>query len=296
MRTSIFSGMGTALITPFKNGTDIDWASVEKLIEFQINNGVDYLVIAGTTGEGVTLDEDELFSLLKFCKEKSNGRVPIIAGAGSNNTRSLVKRIKKLNELKLSGYLVVTPYYNKPTQDGLLLHYSEVSKTAGDVPIILYNVPGRTGGWIMPETVAKLAQQHKNIIGIKEASGDPKFSMEMKKIVSAVAPDFTFLVGDDFLAMPLIVSGYNGVISVVSNEVPRQMKELVTASLKGDRKEAEKMHNTLLELMKINMIETNPGPVKYALKRMGYCDGSVRLPLVPMKDTSKMDAVLKLFT
>jgi len=295
MNLSNFAGLGTALITPFKNGGDIDWASLEKLLEFQIKGGVDYLVIAGTTGEGATLDDDELYTLLKFCKEKAKGRVPIVAGTGSNNTRALVQKLKKLNSLELAGYLVVSPYYNKPTQDGLLLHYSEVSKAAGSIPIILYNIPGRTGGWIMPETVAKLAEKHKNIVAIKEASGDVNFSMDMHKKVSAVAPNFVFLSGDDALTLPLISAGYSGVISVVSNEVPEQMKELVDAANKGDYTKAEKIHYGLLGLMKVNFIETSPAPVKYAMKRMGYCDGSVRLPLCELKNTEKMDEVLKSF-
>ena len=293
MKSKKFEGLGTALITPFKNGGAIDHDMLAKLIEFQIGSGVDYLVIAGTTGEGVTLDDEETMALFKFAIDRVNKRIPMVAGCGGNNTNALLKKIQKFNTLNPDGYLVVSPYYNKPTQDGLVAHYSEVAKTAGNIPIILYNVPGRTGGWIMPETVCKLATKHHNIVAIKEASSDVNFSMEMYKAVASKVPGFVFLSGDDALTLPLIAVGYSGSISVISNEMPKQMKEMITYALKQDFVSASKIHYMLLELMDANFIETSPGPVKYAMKKMGYCDGSVRLPLSELKDTTKMDEILK---
>jgi 4-hydroxy-tetrahydrodipicolinate synthase len=289
---SKFKGLGTALITPFKNAGDIDYASLDKLIEFQIDAGVDYLVMAGTTGEGATLEDDETLELLKYTKDKLNGRVKIVAGCASNNTKALIKKISKMNELNLDAYLIVSPYYNKPSQEGLFYHYSEAAKAAKDRDIILYNVPGRTSGWIMPETVVLLVTQFENIIAIKEASGDLNFSMNMYKQVSSVSKDFTFLSGDDALTLALISVGYNGVISVVSNEAPREMKKIVDLALKGDFAKARELHYELLPLMNINFIESNPSPVKYAMKKLGYCDGTVRLPLSVLSNTKKMDEVL----
>ena len=293
--SKIFGGLGTAVITPFRNGGEIDYGSFERLIEFQIKGGVDYIVIAGTTGEGATIDDEELYELLKFSKEKVKGRIKVVAGAGSNNTKALVKKINKLNSLNADGYLVVSPFYNKPTQDGLLDHYSEVSAAAGNIPIILYNVPGRTGGSIAPETVARLAEKHKNIVAIKEASGNMEFAMAVYKKVSEKTPNFTFLSGDDASTLPLIAVGYDGLISVCGNEVPSQMKQLVDAALNGDLAKARKINYELIDLIRVNFVETNPGPIKYALKRMGYCDGSVRLPLSEFKNTKEFDEVFKKF-
>jgi 4-hydroxy-tetrahydrodipicolinate synthase len=288
-----FRGLGSALITPFTNGGEIDYDALDKLIEFQVSSGVDFVVMAGTTGEGVTLEDDETVEMLKFTLDKVAKRVPVVAGCGSNNTNSLVKKIKNLNTLNLDGYLVVSPYYNKPTQEGLVGHYSEVAKAAGDTPIILYNVPGRTSGWIMPDTVAELASRNKNIMAIKEASADANFAMDMYRTVTAKVPGFVFLCGDDTITLPLMAVGYSGGISVVSNEAPRQMKEMVSLALKGDFASASKTHYALLPLMRANFMESNPGPVKYAMKKLGYGDGTVRLPLSELKDTSTMDKVLK---
>jgi 4-hydroxy-tetrahydrodipicolinate synthase len=291
---SKFKGLGTALITPFRNGGDIDYSSLDKLIEFQIAGGLDYLVMAGTTGEGATLEDEETLELLRHTKKKVNGRVKIVAGCASNSTTALVKKISKMNELDLDGYLIVSPYYNKPSQEGLFYHYSEAAKAAKGKDIILYNVPGRTSGWIMPETVVLLVSQFKNIIAIKEASGDINFSMEMYKQVSAVSNDFTFLSGDDASTLPLMSVGYSGVISVVSNEAPAQMKKIVDLASRGDFSGARELHYKLLPLMKVNFIESNPSPVKYAMKKLGYCDGSVRLPLSVLSNTKKMDEILNL--
>jgi 4-hydroxy-tetrahydrodipicolinate synthase len=291
----MFGGLGTAVITPFKKGGEIDYSSFERLIEFQIKGGVDYIVIAGTTGEGATIDDEELYELLKFSKEKAKGRIKVVAGTGGNNTKALVQKIKKLNALNADGYLVVSPYYNKPMQEGLLAHYGEVSAAAGNIPIILYNVPGRTGGFIAPETVARLAEQYKNIVAIKEASGNMEFAMAIHKKVSERTPNFTFLSGDDASTLPLIALGYDGLISVCGNEVPSQMKQLVDAALNGDLAKARKINYELIDLIKANFTETSPGPIKYAMKKLGYCDGSVRLPLSEFRNTKEFDEVFKKF-
>jgi len=290
-----FCGLGTALITPFKKGGEIDYTCMERLMEFQIKSGVDYLVIAGSTGEAATLMDDEHFALLKFAKEKSNGRIPIVAGVGSNNTKALVQKIQKLNSLGLSGYLVVSPYYNKPTQEGLFGHYSEVAVAAGNIPVLLYNIPGRTAVSIAPETVVRLVEKHKNIIGIKESSGNIDADLDMYKKVHEKKPDFYFISGDDSYTLSLMAAGYCGAIAVIANEVPVQMKQLIDAANAGDFAKAKKIHYDLLDLMRANFVETNPGPVKYAMKKMGYCDGSVRLPLSELKGSEKLDAALKRF-
>ncbi|MEI6092868.1 MAG: 4-hydroxy-tetrahydrodipicolinate synthase [bacterium] len=293
MNVKKLMGLGTALITPFKNGGEIDYDSLSRIIEFQILSGVDYLVMAGTTGEGVTLEDEELMSLLKFTIKKVNKRIPVVAGCGGNNTKSLIKKMELLNSLELDAYLVVSPYYNKPSQEGLVKHYTEIAKAASNIPIILYNVPGRTGGWIMPATVLKLASECNNIVAIKEASGNVNFSMEMYQHVSSKKPEFIFLSGDDSFTLALIAMGYSGVISVVSNEAPKQMKKIVSDAMNGDFNSAAKGHYKLLDLMNVNFIETSPGPVKYAMKKLGYGDGTVRLPLSELKNTEKMDEVLK---
>ncbi len=263
---SKFKGLGTALITPFRNGGEIDYTSLDKLIEFQIAGGTDYLVMAGTTGEGATLEDEETLELLTHTKKKVNGRVKVVAGCASNSTSALTKKISKMNSLDVDAYLIVSPYYNKPTQEGVFCHYSEAAKASEGREIILYNVPGRTCSWIMPETVVLLVGQFKNIVAIKEASGDVNFSMEMFKQVSAVSKDFTFLSGDDALTLPLTSVGYSGAISVVSNEAPKQMKKIIDLVSRGDFSGASEAHYKLLPLMKVNFIESNPGPVKYAMK------------------------------
>ncbi|MBN1113954.1 MAG: 4-hydroxy-tetrahydrodipicolinate synthase [Oligoflexia bacterium] len=288
-----FYGVGTALITPFGRGGAIDYKTLGNLMDFQISSKVDYLVIAGTTGEGVTLADDELTELLRFCREHARGRIPVVAGCGGSNTAAVTERIEQLNSLKLDGYLVVTPPYNKPMQAGLLKHYAEISKAASKYPVIVYNVPGRTAGKIYPETLAELAADYSNIVAVKEAGGDLGFCMQLYRAVKARRSDFVFLSGDDSFALPLISLGYNGVISVASNEVPVQIKSLVDFAMEGNFEEARKLHYRLLPLMNCNFMESNPGPVKYAMSKMGFGDGSVRLPLSELSDTDTMDRILK---
>lgn len=286
-----FSGLGTALITPFVKSKEIDFKALEKLIKFQVKNGVDFLVIGGTTGESATLTSEEIFELIKFSKKVTD--IPIVVGVGSNSTKTVTDRIKEINKMGADGYLVVSPYYNKPTQEGLVKHYNEVAKAAGKIPIILYNVPGRTSSTIEPETVVEIIKNNKNVVAIKEASGDLNFAMKLYTELREVDSDFTLISGDDALTLPLISIGYNGVISVVSNEFPGLMKEMVSSAIKSDFKKANAIHYELLNIMKANFIESNPIPVKYVMKKLGFCDGSVRLPLVELNNKKQMDKVLE---
>jgi len=279
----MFKGLGTAIVTPFKEDKTIDFEAFEGLILRQIKAGVDFLVVLGTTGEAATLTEEEKIQLVKKALEVSNGAIKIVAGIGSNSTKSTVDLIKKFNTLPINGYLSVTPYYNKPTQDGLYQHFAEQARTT-DKPIILYNVPGRTGVNMLPVTVKKLAQEFKNIAAVKEASGNMEQIMDLIKDKPA---GFLVLSGDDSLTLPIIAMGGGGIISVVSNEVPDEFSRMVKYALKQDFASALKIHYRLLDLMKINFVESNPIPVKCALNLMGLIREEYRLPLCPCKAESK---------
>ena len=285
-----WKGLGTAIITPFKNGGEIDFEAFKKLLDHQQQGGVDYLVIAGTTGEGVTLTDSEIEELVLFAKKEVD--MPIVLGVGSNNTDVVLNRIIKFNKLPIDAYLIVTPYYNKPNQAGLYKHYSVIAEKS-DKDILVYNVPGRTGGKIMPTTFLRLALENKNIVGIKEASGDIDFAMNMYTTIeySGLNRDIAFLSGDDMLASSLIGLGYTGLISVISNEFPKQMKKLISKALKNPH-DARVLQYKLLEMMRANFIETNPVVVKYVMKKLGIGDGSVRMPLAELEDTKEIDEIL----
>lgn len=279
----MFTGIGTAIVTPFKQDKSIDFEAFEKLVVRQADAGVDFLVVLGTTGEAATLEAEEKIKLVEKALEHAKGRIKIVAGVGSNNTKSTLDLIEKLDTLNTDGYLSVTPYYNKPTQDGLYYHFAEQAKTTSK-PIILYNVPGRTGVNLLPETVKKLYREFKNIVSVKEASGNPEQIME---IIRNKPDNFTVLSGDDSLALAVISLGGDGVISVVSNEVPAEFSGMVKHALSGDYKKARSIHYRLLDLMKINFIESNPIPVKSALSMMGLIREEYRLPLCPCKPENK---------
>lgn len=282
--------IGTALITPFKKSKEIDFESFKKLINYQVDAGITHLIIAGTTGEGATLTDEELIELLKFGKKYSKN-AKIIAGCGSNSTKIVTDKIEKLNKLNLDGYLVVTPYYNKPTQIGLFEHYKEISKSTNK-DIILYNVPGRTASQLLPETIEQIINSCKNVTAIKEASGSVNFAMNMYEKLKKYKK-FKLISGDDALTLPLISIGFSGVISVVSNEFPKSMLEIVKEALNGNYEKAKKIHYKLLNLMEANFIESNPIPVKYVMKKLGFCDGSMRLPMTELSKKDVMDKVLK---
>ncbi len=273
-----FHGAFTALVTPFTNN-GIDEASYKKLIEWQIAQGIHGVVPCGTTGESPTLSEKEHEHVIKICVETVAKRVPVIAGAGSNSTAEAVHMTKYAAKVGADAVLVVTPYYNKPTNKGIYLHYKAISEAA-DIPIVLYNIAGRTGKNIEPDLMAKLAGI-KNIIAVKEASGNLE---QMKKIREVCPKDFLLISGDDALTLPILSMGGVGIISVASNIVPRDVAGLVNAFNKGDKASAESINKKLLPLIESLFIETNPIPVKTAAALMGMCSNLMRLPMCEMED------------
>ncbi len=274
----MFKGSIVALVTPFSNGK-IDSNKLKELVEFQIENGTNGIVPCGTTGESPTLNNDEHHEVIRICVEAAKDRVPIIAGTGSNSTAEAIELTKHAAQTGANGALVVTPYYNKPTQKGLYLHFKAVAESV-DIPIILYNIEGRTARNIETETVAKLANDCANIIGVKEASG----SLEQAKAVrKACGDNFIILSGDDALTLPMMDLGGVGVISVVANIVPADVIAMIDAYNKGDKQTANEINAKLEPLVKSMFIETNPIPVKAAMGLLGMCSPDVRLPLCEME-------------
>jgi len=281
MRTQ-FTGVGTALITPFTRGAAVDEAGVKRLARRQIDGGVHFLVPCGTTGESPTLSMDERRRVVELVVEESNGKVPVLAGAGGYDTKEVIHAAAEMQKAGATGLLSVTPYYNKPTQEGLYQHYKAIAEST-PLPIVLYNVPGRTGCNIEPATLARLAGV-KNIVGVKEASGN---MTQMAEVCRTVPAEFIVVSGDDALTVPLMSIGGRGIISVASNEMPAEMSQMVEAAEKGDFATARLLHAKLLPLLLINFVESSPGPVKFAMSAMGLCEEVYRLPMVPIKDTSK---------
>ena len=286
----MFTGTGTALVTPFRRDGSLDKATLRALVKRQIDAGVDFLVPCGTTGESPTLTHEEHVRVVEITVELAKGRVPVLAGAGGYNTADVVALARELASLGVDGILSVTPYYNKPTQEGLFQHYRAIAE-AVSLPIILYSVQGRTGVNIEPATVKRLVQI-ENISGIKEASGNVS---QMAAILNAVPEDFIVLSGDDAITLPVIALGGRGVISVVSNEIPAEMAELTRLALQGDFAGARAIHRRYHPLMEINFIESNPIPVKAAMAEMGLLEPVWRLPLVPPKaeNQARIRAVLE---
>jgi len=274
MRTR-FTGVGTALITPFRKDGSVDEAAVKRLARRQIDGGVHFLVPCGTTGESPTLSDEEKLRVCELVVEESNGTVPVLAGCGGYDTREVIRAAGALERVGVDGFLSVTPYYNKPTQEGLCQHYRAIAD-AVSLPIILYSVQGRTGVNIEPVTVARLAAV-ENIVGIKEASGS---IAQMSAILNAVPENFLVLSGDDAITLPLAALGGRGVISVVSNEIPEQMARLIRLATSGNFAGARELHRRFLPLMEINFVESNPGPVKAAMAEMDLLEPVWRLPLV----------------
>ncbi len=275
----MFRGTGTALITPFKKGR-VDFESLERLVEFQIRNGVDFLVVLGTTGEATTISSTEKRKIIRFCVERVAGRIPIVVGTGSNCTQTTVELSHVALSLGADAVLIVTPYYNKPPQDGLYEHYRTVASRLGSGQIIIYNVPGRTGVNILPETVIRLAEI-PNIVGIKEASGNQAQVDALIKNVKRTRQDFAVLSGNDDQAFHLVNAGGDGVISVLSNVAPKETSDMIRYTLQGKTEEARRLHLQLFPLMKGLFCETNPIPVKYAASKLGLCRNELRLPLIP---------------
>jgi 4-hydroxy-tetrahydrodipicolinate synthase len=274
----MFTGCGTAMVTPFRGDGSLDEATLRKLILRQIEAGIDFLVPCGTTGESPTLTHDEHVRVVGITVEMAKGRVPVIAGAGGYNTAEVIAMARELAAVGVDGILSVTPYYNKPTQEGLYQHYRAIAGAVA-LPIVLYSVQGRTGINIEPSTVVRLAAI-QNIVGIKEASGS---IAQMAAILNNVPDDFVVLSGDDAITLPLIALGGRGVISVVSNEIPAEMSEMVRLAVRGNIWGAREIHRRFHPLMEVNFVESNPGPVKTAMAEMGLLEPVWRLPLVPPK-------------
>jgi 4-hydroxy-tetrahydrodipicolinate synthase len=272
-----FVGTGTALVTPFLSDGTIDFPSLYRLLDFQIDNEIEYIVIGGSTGESATMSLVEKEVLFKKSIEYVAGRRPIIAGTGSNDTRATIELTKTAVSAGADGILLVSPFYNKPTQKGLIEHFSAIAQSA-DTSFILYNVPGRTASNMLPETQLAIAEANTNVIATKEASADLE---QMMEIIRSAPSHFTLLAGDDSLTLPIIASGGTGTISVISNYAPKQFGDLVRASITGDFTKAREILYTLLPLMKANFIESNPIPVKAALQLMGMIGSTIRLPLTP---------------
>ncbi len=285
----MFKGAITALVTPFKNGK-IDKEAYRNLIEWQIEQGIDGVVPVGTTGESATLSHEEHREVVKICVETVKGRVPVIAGAGSNSTQEALGLVEFAKEVGADAALLVTPYYNKPTQEGLYQHYKYIAEKTG-FPIVLYNVPGRTSVNLLPQTVARLAEI-ENIVAIKEATGSLK---QISEVIELCGDKITVLSGDDFTAFPTLAVGGMGVISVVSNIVPQDVAGMCRAYFEGNIKAAKELHYKLFPLAKAMFLETNPIPVKTALSLMGKINLELRLPLCKMSDPNlaKLQEALK---
>jgi 4-hydroxy-tetrahydrodipicolinate synthase len=275
-------GCGTALATPFKRDLSVDEEALRRFVDWQIAEGINFLVPCGTTGESVTLSSQEQHRVIDIVLETANRRVPVIAGAGGNNTAAIVQKAKEYERQGVDGLLSVTPYYNKPTQEGLFQHFRAIAE-ATTLPIILYNVPPRTNVNLLPDTLMRLAEI-SNIVGVKEASGD---IAQVSEIAIRMPKNFRLLSGDDSMTLPLIAVGGCGLISVASNEAPRQMTALTQACIQGNLEEARRLNRQLMPLMKANFIETSPAPVKAALAMMGKMDDTARLPIVPVSTTTK---------
>jgi 4-hydroxy-tetrahydrodipicolinate synthase len=273
---SRLQGCGTALITPFTEQGAVDFPALRALVDWQIAEGIDFLVACGSTGEAQTLNESERERVVAAVVEVASGRVPVMAGATSNDTARAVDEVQRMCRLGADYVLSATPYYNRPTQEGLYRHFSAVAEAATK-PVCLYNVPGRTAVNLMPEVALRLAS-HPNVMGIKEASADLK---QIMSLLQWRPDDFTVLSGDDWLALPVVAAGADGLISVASNEIPAAMTALVHLLLSGNVENARSLHYRLLPLLDANFLETNPAPVKAALHTMGRIQNVLRLPLVP---------------
>jgi 4-hydroxy-tetrahydrodipicolinate synthase len=274
----MFTGCGTALVTPFRRDFSLDEETMRRLVRRQIEAGINFLVPCGTTGESPTLTRKEHLRVVQIVIEEARGKTPVLAGAGGNDTAQVIDVARECEAMGASGILSVSPYYNKPTQEGLYQHYRAIA-AAVRVPIILYNIPGRTGVNIEPATVKRLAEI-ENIVGVKEASG----SISQMAVVLDLVPDhFLVLSGDDGITLPLMALGGRGLISVASNEIPAEMTQIVKLALANDFAAAREIHARYFPLMEANFVETNPGPVKAAMALMGLLDPMFRLPLVPPK-------------
>jgi 4-hydroxy-tetrahydrodipicolinate synthase len=281
MSNSLFFGTGVALITPFRQDRSIDFAALEKIIQFNLENGINYFVVLGTTGESVTLSAQEKKEVWKFVSKTVAGRIPLVAGIGGNNTEKIAEEMRMFNVEGYAAMLSVSPYYNKPTQEGIYRHFMRLNEAA-PLPILLYNVPGRTSSNISWETTIRLARASSKFIGIKEASGN--FGQIMQ-IMKNKPDEFLVISGDDLITLPLMSIGVAGVISVVAQAVPGPFSSMVNAALAGDFNQARKLHLSMVDAMELYFAEGSPAGVKAALHSMRLCENELRLPLVPVSET-----------
>jgi 4-hydroxy-tetrahydrodipicolinate synthase len=284
MKKIKLEGAITAIVTPFKKDGSFDVKAMQKLVKYQLEGGINGIAVCATTGEAVTLNDEEYALVIKCVVDQVAGRVPVIAGAGSNDTQKAIKFSQIAQKMGVDALLHVTPYYNKPTPNGLVAHFKAIAD-AVDLPIILYNVPGRTGSNVLPAVIVRVATEVRQVIAVKEASGSIE---QMGEIIKNAPSGFVVLSGDDSMTLPLMILGGKGCISVVANEVPKEFTNLCQAALRGNWDKARRLHFKLLNLMKVNFIESNPIPVKTALSMMGYMQENFRLPLVPIEDKNRV--------
>ena len=275
-------GVGVALITPFDEDESVDLKALSRLVDYQLQNGTDYLVVLGTTAETPTLTEDEKKQIVDLVVTRVNGRIPIILGEGGNNTRAIVEKLKTTDYTGIDGILSAVPYYNKPSQEGIYQHYKAIAE-ASPLPIVLYNVPGRTGVNMSSEITLRLANEFDNIVAIKEASGN---MTQMDEIIKRKPEDFDVISGDDGITFPLITLGAVGVISVIGNAFPKEFSRMTRLALEGDYQSALSIHHSFNELFDLLFVDGNPAGVKCMLSMMGYIKNKLRLPLVPTRITT----------
>ncbi|EGK01710.1 dihydrodipicolinate synthase [Dysgonomonas gadei ATCC BAA-286] len=274
--------MGVALITPFKDDESVDYDALLRLVDYQLQNGTDYLVVLGTTAETPTLTEDEKKQIVELVVSRVNGRIPIILGEGGNNTRAIVEKLKKNDYAGIDGILSVVPYYNKPSQEGIYQHYKAIAE-ASSLPVISYNVPGRTGVNMTADTTLRIANDFPNIVAVKEASGNMS---QMDEIIKRKPENFDVISGDDGVTFPLITLGAIGVISVIGNAFPKEFSRMTRLALEGDYNSALTIHHSFNELFNLLFVDGNPAGVKCMLNMMGYIENKLRLPLVPTRITT----------
>ena len=291
MATNIFKGLGIALVTPFKTDGSIDYVALKRLIEYQTDNGADFLCILGTTSESPCLDQEERAEIKRFVVEVNQGRLPVLMGCGGNNTKAVVKELQSFDLRGVDGILSVCPYYNKPSQEGLYRHFKMIADNC-PLPVVLYNVPGRTGINLKSETTVRLANDCRNIVAVKEAGGSLE---QVDEIIKNNPAHFDVLSGDDALTFPMIASGAAGVISVIGNALPREFSRMIRLEFNGEYEPARKIHHRFTELYSLLFVDGNPAGVKALLHEMGFIENELRLPLVPTRvaTVQKMAAILQ---
>ena len=291
MARNIFRGLGIALVTPFTLDGQVDYKSLKRLVEFQIDNGADFLCILATTGETPCLTQDEKDKITQLVKDVNHGRLPILKGCGGNNTAAVVEELRTADWSGIDGILSVCPYYNKPSQEGLYQHFKAIAE-ASPLPVVLYNVPGRTGINLKPETTVRLANDCENIVAVKEASGSLE---QVDEIIKNKPQRFDVLSGDDALTFSMVASGAAGVISVIGNALPKEFSRMIRLEFQGEYEPARKIHHMFTELYSLLFVDGNPAGVKALLHEMGFIENQLRLPLVPTKVSTlqKMAEILK---